>query len=69
MTNVNFVFVSIIKLIRNKCICLSKVYIFDLFYKLRTTFLAKIKYKYINLEHLFAENNEIMQRKQVYISF
>jgi len=48
---------------------LSKIYIFDLFYKLRTTFLAKIKYKYINLEHLFAENNEIMQRKQVYISF
>ena len=41
--------------------CLSKMNIFVLFYKLLTTFLPNFKYKYCHLEHLFAEKLQLVK--------
>ena len=41
--------------------CLSKMNIFVLFYKLLTTFLPNFKYQYCHLEHLFAEKLQLVK--------
>ena len=41
--------------------CLSKINILVLFYKLLTTFLPNYKYKYCHLGHLFAEKRQLVK--------
>lgn len=44
--------------------CLGKINILVLFYKLLTTFLPNSKYKYSHLEHLFAETDNWSKYKK-----